>query len=564
MPTAQTLLKSGKITRAEFERRKQQSLNSQRRSPAAVKSKKPQQQQKRAPRQITQSVPRSIRESTFNPSQVIRTPRMLDTLGSAYHSAIIDPLHYISRIPDSYNKRSGVFRSVSTMMVPLKSTGGTDFRFAGAVQPIIGSTSTPASYQVALANVDTLDWNETDWSSPSSYLASSNGRDPRIDVNAPYLTQPADVYYEATCDVTDPTLPQASLPGVGNFFGPDVGTLAVDPKTSNPNIIAFTPNRQISLPQGSYHVTVSATFTVSNVAGLAYPKAMIGNTQGQVIPIDNTAPVVSAALGAVVTSTSTYIVSVPFTSGVFSPCVVKGLPGTTPLAANDISDLNTKITIVSVTPNGMSAGTSSGVIEEIRPVAQSVLVTYMGPTLSDGGLIAMAYVEKDFLDSNFFSQTTSNPQGQAQLCENLMGVEGAYNGRLSSGAYGWWSPFGSNDTAFRPVGEMNLTNFPSIVFSGVFAPTGLTTATTSFTLRLEVCTTFEFLTKSTAFNMQHPGGSQATIDMVQNSLRQQPHCMANGSHTSWISSLIRGGTKILRDNRDIIRPLAQAGMMALL
>lgn len=553
-------LKTGAITKETYNKRRQQSITTKK-IKAQPKQKQQQPQQQR-PRQA--SVPRSIREASFNPSQVIRTPRMLDTLGSAYHSAIIDPLHYISRIPDSYNKRSGLFRSVSTMMVPLKSTSGSDFRFSGAVQPIIGSTSVPGSYQVALANVDTADWDTTDWSSPGAYLSATNGRDPRIDVNAPYLTQPTDVYYEAMCAVTDPTLAQNSLPGVGNFFGSDVGPVTIDPRSTTTNLVGFTPNRQVSLPQGNFHITVSATFTVSNAAGLTFPKAMIGNTQGTVIPIDNLAPVNSASMGTVVTSTSTYVVSVPFTSGIFSPCIVKGAAGTTPLAAGDISALTTKLTIVSVTPNGMSASTSSGVIEEIRPVAQSVLVTYMGPTLSDGGLIAMAYVEKDFLSSNYFTQNTANPQGQAQRCENLMGVEGAYNGRLSSGAYGWWSPFDGSDSAFRSVGDMNATNYPSIVFSGVFAPTGLTAATTSFTLRLEVCTTFEFLTKSTAFNMQHPGGSQATIDMVQNSLRQQPHCMANGSHSSWISSLIRGGTKLLRDNRDIIRPLAQAGMMALL
>jgi hypothetical protein len=208
---------------------------------------------------------------------------------------------------------------------------------------------------------------------------------------------------------------------------------------------------------------------------------------------------------------------------------------------------------------------SNGAIEQVRPVSQSILVTYMGPKLTDGGTIAMSYVPPDFIKSNYYSVAT-NSYGQGQFYENLMKLEGAYNGRLATGAYGWWSPYDTTNMVFQTVDQHNTYNFPGIICSGVFTPIGSTIASgvSAAVLRIEVVTVYEFITKSTAFDQEKLIGSQAIIDGVNNLLMEQPHCMANGKHLDFARNVARGVMTWARANSGWLIPAGKAVMAAII
>jgi len=215
--------------------------------------------------------------------------------------------------------------------------------------------------------------------------------------------------------------------------------------------------------------------------------------------------------------------------------------GPTPLAAGDLAAL---VTDVWITPTVFTApGPSNGAISLIRPVAQTVLVTYMGPSLLDGGRICGCYVPKGSLATNFFS-AAAGPQGNYQKAECLANLQGAYDGQLKYGTFGFWSPYDNSDTEFQTVANMNANQWPSMAIAGIFNPvTSTGSGNLADIVRVRLITTFEFITKSTAFEQQVCSGSQQIIDSVNRSIGRAPHFMANAEHESFIKRFLSGVLK---------------------
>ncbi len=151
---------------------------------------------------------------------------------------------------------------------------------------------------------------------------------------------------------------------------------------------------------------------------------------------------------------------------------------------------------------------------------------------------------KGALNTNFFTAASST-QGNYQLAENLANCEGAYDGRLKDGTFGFWSPYDSSDVEFNTVAQMNASTWPAMVVSGIFNPVSTLsgTAPLSDIVRVRLVTTFEFITKSTAFEQRVCSGSQAIIDSVNRRIGSSPHFMPNSSHLGWIKSFLDGVIK---------------------
>jgi len=188
----------------------------------------------------------------------------------------------------------------------------------------------------------------------------------------------------------------------------------------------------------------------------------------------------------------------------------------------------------------------------------AVLVTYMGTLLNNGGEIAMAYVPYDSLQNNYLALNNGGEIGQLQLHENLRKVDRAYDGKIKDGAYGIWAPESFDDVVFKSPGNMNASDYPAIICSGVFSPDS-TVNTTQQTLRVMVYVVYEFITKYTIFETLALVGSQASCDAAWTVIKSQEKlCGPNGKHLDWIKKTIGSVAGFYRKNSAIINPMLAA------
>ncbi len=446
-----------------------------------------------------------------------------------------------SRYPDSNVRKTAMFTSTSSFTVPLHSENG-EYRFSMAVQPQMGDLAGVSRYQAAVA-ADTLNYDLVDWSSPAAYVALTNGRDPRVDINSGFLTGNNATGFKARTALTGPGALQAQ-PALNattgqNFQGPNlVPPPSSYTTTSAAGSLGIVQNTDgsVTVPAGSFIIFMGISFTANaSIAGL-FPNV---NLSSPTMSVQFSNIFASASLVATETDTASTIIAANFSAPTkLYFTIYKNGTGTTPIVANDISTLVTDLYLI---PTQFTApGPSNGAISLIRPVAQTILVSYMGPELINGGRIAGCYVPKGMLTTNYFT-AAAGELGNLQKVENLANLEGAYDGRLAEGTFGYWSPYDPSDTEFRTISDMNASTWPAMVVSGSFIPgtTGPPTAISDI-VRVRLITTFEFITKSTAFEQQTCCGSQAIIDRVNRTLGTNPHFMANKSHMNWIKSFLGG------------------------
>lgn len=482
--------------------------------------------------------------------------------GFGYLQTLIDNTECYSRFPDSQPRKTCLFNSVATFDIPItpdKAAGSNTGRFSCAFQPIMGSSQSPLSYQAAIAQPST-DWAATDWTSSATYAASVGGRDPRVDINTPYLagTNPLVQSFQVTA-VTGGMSQASYTPGTvaSNIF---IGATVTNNTNQNGSMITFNSATGLfNVPSGSW--MMAATCNGTTVGGSncyfasgydyagVYP-AQVGLTAGE--------------------SHHMYSTATAYESGVYSffsalqpcqlgPVFTNGTPS--PLAANYITAMGMDVAFVQVNNPGMAETTSanSAAISLIRPVAQTALATFIGPTIQNGGRIAAAYVTKETINDNFFANAEQGSIGNLQFVANLANLPDAYDGKVSQGAYCWWSPYDSSDWTFQTISDMNNDTWPAMVISGTCENSSSFTAPEYGYIRVRLVTTFEFITKSTAFEARIISGSQRDIDMCNKFLGQQPHAMPNGAHVGWIGDILKKVFQFFDSNADIIADSVKLG-----
>lgn len=477
---------------------------------------------------------------------------------SCYANMLVCPKNTMCRYPDSFNRKTALFRSTNVFYPTLTIDSSVDSgRFSMALQPKLGARNTPANFQLAVVKPSALtgDWSTfRGWDSVATYESGQSGTDPRIDVNENFLTAPNTGYFAAVYSKVNPTTTNGFFEA-GSTIALDADNNGIAPLFTDPNVI--------TLPFGEFIVTVTATMISGTAGATQYYLASIAGTTVQVQNSGNNFTPVTAypTLSSPETiSRSFEVVSTPGGNTLAIGILQGGVQAT--VIWNNMSTL---VTISNANFLSVNPTLNSGAIEQLRPVAQSLLVTYMGPELTDGGSIASCYVPPDYLTSNYFNNASDQNQ-QAQLFENLMKIEGCYNGRLAKGTYAWWTPYDPSNVAFQTVSQHNAFAFPGIICSGVFTPVGSTIASgvNSTVLRVEVNTVYEFITKSTAFDSAKLIGSQQIIDSVDNLLMEQPHCMANGDHLKFIRDCARGVYSWANRNKNWLMPVGQAILATML
>lgn len=477
----------------------------------------------------------------------------------AYLACLVNPERYIARYPDSYTRKSALFRSIAEYSVPLNFNADLNQGlFSLCTQPKLGKlnapTPNPFNFQIAMADVDAADWNSVDWSSPSNYQSATIDGDCRLDANY-YQMQgsPAGLSsWTASATTGGGTLFGDNLlfgaaPGANNF-GPQVTPADDTTVPANSNRLDF--------PQGVWLLSVDITIAASAGAAL-FPWNLIVNPTNATVTLLSSTKSTQAASTTITFHYSAIITATSATSSYLQFQLQNSSPAAVPAAGVTTYGLALVAAPVQIGP------TTTGFIERLRPVAQSTLVTYMGPELLDGGQITMAYVDPDYVASNYFGNPTQGGNGQSF---NRLATtnSGAYNGKLTHGAYGWWSPAVDDDMNFQTVSAQADYKFPSIICSGSFTPASSISGSngTNGMLRVRVCTVFEFWTESTAWQTEKCDGSMAIIDAVNSILSNQPHVMPNATHKSWIGSMMSGVSGFVKDNPSLFKALGTAAKMA--
>lgn len=474
----------------------------------------------------------SIRKLTIPQNEQDRLIKFLSDQSSLsppvlnYLNCLVSPKNCMSRVPDSFARPTANVRSIITYDVPCYVDGTTNSgRFAVAVQPVLGVTENvnPKDWKVALVNGNTT-W-PTDFTIINSFTQIGGGQDLRVDPFFPTLTQ--------------------NIPGFLNGDAVTPGILA--PFTNNASYNVFTTyslnigyeirSGKWYLPPGAYQVT----FTSISLANTLIPTFMIpANANLQ-----------AGSLGPGTNPSAVYILNVQNPGEWF-----------------EITQANPSVTFwvtvsTTLTASG-GAPTDYGLVAQIRPVGMSVLASYIGTTLQDGGNIAAAYVPGGTLGANYFTNASAiSPLGCFEFWEALSKQPTSYNGPIRDGAYVWWSPEDYEDLQMVKPSGIDDHDYPAIVVSGQFLPGPYSGTPASVpVIRLEVVTVYEFVTNSLLFETSSVMGSQAMMDSASQALFGQPHSMANAIHMKWLSDLAKGikkgigtGVRYIASNPEKLLPL---------
>ncbi len=484
--------------------------------------------------------------------------------GCDYYDVLIDPKGAKpARIPDSFDRATAVFRSINEYSASLNTTTG-DGRFAMCAQPILGDISNPTHYQLAMVDTSqVLDFGNADWTSAASYSSGkSQGSDPRIDINGPFLTSPAAGHWAQNYTnppdainynnlILPPTALSASATNIGlkptfvNYPGPNPSTSVVLPP-GNYSVTLQVKMTPVTTAPPSGGVRLNMITTASAATNWTPPLAQCAT----LVEVFN--PTTTVTLGTPANVSATFSVSVGPTTNKLTFVVVDATNQSFVYTSAGVTASNVNIS------NAYFAGalpySGSGPIEEMRPVAMSLMVSYFGPSLTDGGIIAGAFVPNDLVASNYFLNN-SNAPGQLQFHESVMKMDRSYNGRLSEGCRVIWMPFDPTDTAFRSVTDTNANSWPAIVIAGAYQPGTTLAGNASYTLRVELCVVYEFITKLTAFDLETRLGTSSTCDLVWNLIKSEKLARSNSSHWAWIKAMASKAAKFYRDNRQVINPL---------
>lgn len=175
----------------------------------------------------------------------------------------------------------------------------------------------------------------------------------------------------------------------------------------------------------------------------------------------------------------------------------------------------------------LSGDSESGikpVFEEYRVVAQSVLITYEGDTLYNGGNITGRIVN---------GGTAPLDLGMVDY-QSIASLPDSYERPLTMGAYAFWKPTDEKDMLFRPVTDVDEDgDLPSVVFAGTVKNVA------NAVLRLRVTTVVEAKTSRSFMSTDYSVVDPDQIKRAAIALRGIPRIMENPLHLEDIKKFLQ-------------------------
>lgn len=432
-----------------------------------------------------------------------------DSKMKQYMMCQANPALFESRIPDAFARKTALYHSRKVFEIQTNTTNGGLFAFL--VQPKLGNIGNPQHYQVALCRPDQLnrtDQSAVNWDSAAPYFDDSTDvsqYDLRLDPNLTTLTQQNLGYFRMNV-----------IGGTGQTQTKPFGTAGATFSNLNKDLPVVydssSTNGTFIVPPGSYTVEVLLVGTTVTDMGTT------GNVSSsiQISQVGNTAQTML---------TESYTITATRTNNQFS------------VSSTAATITQAYVMFTSAVYDNAALNEDDGAVESIRPVAMSVLASYNGPLLTNGGQIAMARIPSDASKTNFFTNSPGAP-GAFRTWNVIANLnEHNYDGPLNKGAYGFWSQEDVLDYNLMTPTEHNAYFYPTIVCAGQWNPGSDVTVDTTI-LRVEIDTIFEYTTIRTLFDTESYIGSTVCVETAQGMLATQNACRENPGHIPWYKKLL--------------------------
>jgi len=195
---------------------------------------------------------------------------------------------------------------------------------------------------------------------------------------------------------------------------------------------------------------------------------------------------------------------------------------------------------------------NGGILDLMRPVATSILVSNEMAEMYTGGTIAGNLFDAPSLAKKYFVNS-----GDERLTnwETLIKQNGrpCYSGNVGEGTYGFWLPLNIDQTnLYRPDVALQDIPYGQLCVSGQYTNaanlTGLQIA-----LRVMIVSGTEYTSTSLIPNVVYPEGSLQILDKVINAFNKSPTFCANGKHINAISKMAGFFGKALSDVNGLVQ-----------
>lgn len=474
-----------------------------------------------------------------------------------YMDALVDPLAVpAARFPGDISIPTAVYKSVRVMDIPINTSRGG--RFSCFVTPRLGSNTVVSSLSTYIAT-SSFPYGEPDRNSDLEFYATGFGNNPRIDQNALVLCASANEGVYITSSVILPTV-------VGGRVSP-FGDLSYQPGLGNQSV-RFTNGRTTTIqssyvPYGIRFVTTRPTDANPERASVFYLDPGVYSVQLDINPLtaNDTDFRFSNGLGVDLRGLEDAAgfdhVGAPKIRSSYTQTegrkasFIVSIPGGSVSSGNNWFSIQTDLApvpdaagqpyafgfIQRITQTEVS---NSGIIKQIRPVACSALLTYVGTDFNNGGQIASAFVTPETLSTNYLNTNlATSDTGELDLHDftAVTRLPGSYSGPLRTGSYAFWTPAGVDTYKFRNPVEHIKTNYGGMVFAGNWAPTE---TSANIQLRLTVVTHYEYTTTSLLFPAVYSPYDPSIEVMAYRMLSNFPRAMPNDTHEKIIDKIRRG------------------------
>lgn len=415
------------------------------------------------------------------------------------------PSVYQSKIPDGYRRKTAKYHSHRVFEIKTNTAG----QFAFCVQPKIGNFDDPFHFNVALVLPDALlNPDDYDFGDVSAYQAFVGGADSdlRVDPNYTALTAQLPSFSHKVSGASG----TGALP-----FSPSVATSA---NSYNDHIIydGGGTNSVFSFPKGNYYIQLMAFLTNGDASS------------GSVWNITASGGSWTNELNEIVTGTSPAITR--SSKGIIYNATGETNKLTISLNGTGVTTATAQMVATSILPNNTFHDPDHGLISSMRPCAMSVLTSYNGPLLQNGGQIAGALVPGQTLLTNYFANDADDP-GALITWQTIATLnEAKKDNILAKGNYTTWRQDDQTDFEFFAPSYNTKQEYQGIVVAGTWNPGPGLISTDTVVARVEIDTVYEIRSEKTLLPKDSYIGSQQCIDLANQYLADLEISTENETH----------------------------------
>jgi hypothetical protein len=449
-----------------------------------------------------------------------------------YARCLVAPYDNPAYVPTAQNTRSSIIRSRKVYDISVPLTGANAGRFAMFIQPKLGSPDRPDHYQVGSLDMDKL-VGEVSLMDPSVYtdvgLLS-------LDSNSPYVTQRAPCALGLSQTVFD------HATNVNLLYNLQPWSPVVDkPFTFNMDysqriISTVTAISTLTVAAGSYLMAIFTTTTAASTAQRTYTPTIVAGVNN-----DEVAGSLTTLFESGVNSTGQIaLYSVLITPNDSIRLAYTG--SSTPTLA--------RVVMVPLTTPLYQWSSDFGMVEQVRPVGQSVLFTSTLSAINDSGNVHTAITSDGSKDKVF----SNNAQNWTKDGSSLSAMDPYQSGLVKTGAYSWWCPRSPGDFEFKSVEAHNDHQYPTILMVGNIG--SIPAAGSSNIIgRVVIESVFEIQHNAQLLDKKMVGGSTAMVEAGQAIVKKLPQLTENPTHGDLLKS-IGSGVKTVADMAELAAKFA--------